>query len=96
MGLYVIELTHNARRFVKVQGRDEWALLALICAGEKGCTPIDNPAPRWSAYVYKLRNKGFDVETVREPHKGAFPGTHGRYVLRSKVHAVASGNDQAA
>lgn len=96
MGIYVIELAHNARKFVTVVGRDEWALLALICAGKKGCTPIDNPAPRWSGYIYNLRRKGFDIETKREPHDGAFPGIHGRYILHSKVRAMPTPNDQAA
>src|SRR5665811_1625975 len=33
------------------EGRDAWALDQLIRAGKRGCTPIDNPAPRWSHYV---------------------------------------------
>ncbi len=68
-----------------VKGRDLWALLNLIEAGPKGCTPIDNPAPRWSAYAFNLRKAGLNIETVHEPHGGAFSGTHGRYVLHSKV-----------
>ena len=96
MGIYVIELAPNARKFVSVVGRDEWALLALVCAGSKGCTPIDNPAPRWSGYIHNLRRKGFDIETIRERHHGAFPGVHGRYILHSKVHAMPKRNDQAA
>ena len=38
-----------------VKGRDAWALLELLKAGPRGCTPIDNPGPRWSHYVFKLR-----------------------------------------
>ena len=68
-----------------VFGRDAWALNQLLDAGERGCTPIDNPAPRWSGYVHNLRKLGVDVETIHEPHKGPFPGTHARYVLRSRV-----------
>lgn len=70
---------------VKVIGRDAWALQKLLAAGQRGCTPIDQPAPRWSHYIFKLRGMGFIVETIHEPHAGPFPGTHARYVLRSKV-----------
>lgn len=70
---------------VTVKGREAWALLSLVAAGERGCTPIDNPAPRWSAYVFDLRQLGIVVETIHEPHAGPFPGTHARYVLRSPV-----------
>lgn len=68
-----------------VKGRDQWALEQLRAASDKGCTPIDNPAPRWSAYVFNLRGHGVEIETVREPHGGAFAGHHGRYVLRCGV-----------
>ena len=70
---------------VTVRGREAWALLALIAAGEEGCTPLDTPGPRWSGYVHDLRRAGFVIETVHEPHGGSFPGTHARYVLRSRV-----------
>ena len=62
-----------------------WTLEALMQAGEVGCTPRDRPAPRWSMYVADLRKKGVEIDTVREPHGGDYPGWHGRYVLRSKV-----------
>ena len=68
-----------------VRGRDAWALLQLMSAGEKGCTSIDNPAARWSGYIYNLRRLGIEIETVHEHQGGAFPGSHGRYVLRSRV-----------
>ena len=45
---------------VVVRGREAWALLALIAAGEQGCTPIDHPGPRWSGYVHDLRKLGID------------------------------------
>ncbi|MCC1493700.1 hypothetical protein J1C49_13870 [Cognatishimia sp. F0-27] len=70
---------------IAVQGRDRWALEELRKAGTNGCTPIDNPAPRWSAYVFNLRELGLEIETVTEPHEGDFPGYHGRYVLRCDV-----------
>jgi len=70
---------------IVVSGRDRWALEQLRLAGVQGCTPIENPAPRWSAYVFKLREMGVAIETLHEPHDGEFPGTHGRYVLRCGV-----------
>lgn len=78
--------TNDAAPFpVKVGGRNLWALDALVRAGPKGCTPITHPAPRWSAYIHKLRKMGVSIETLHEPHGGAYPGTHARYVLRSAV-----------
>lgn len=70
---------------VSATGRERWTLESLIAAGSNGCTPIDNPAPRWSAYVFVLRQKGILIETVTEQHGGQFKGNHARYVLRSKV-----------
>jgi hypothetical protein len=69
----------------EVVGRDAWALQNLLRAGERGCTPIDTPGPRWSHYVFKLRRAGFIIETIDENHSGPFAGTHARYVLRSQV-----------
>ena len=66
-------------------GRDAWAAKELVLAGEKGCTPIDNPAPRWSGYILKLRKAGLLVETINEAHTGQFAGSHARYVLRSNI-----------
>jgi hypothetical protein len=59
---------------VVATGREAWALASLIEAGERGCTPIEHPAPRWSHYVYLLRRRGLDVETVEERHGGPFKG----------------------
>ena len=72
---------------VAVLGREAWALRELMKAGEAGATPISNPAPRWSHYVWLLRGHGFRVETVDEPHGGPFSGTHARYILRDQVTA---------
>lgn len=66
-------------------GRDAWALAELIRAGERGCTPIDNPAPRWSHYIFKLRRGGVPVETIDERHAGPYAGSHARYVLAAPV-----------
>jgi hypothetical protein len=77
-----------------VTGRDAWALLELVTAGPKGCTSIDNPGPRWSAYVHMLRHGyGLAIETRHEAHKGQFPGTHARYVLSSVVEIVSHSDD---
>lgn len=74
---------------VLVAGRDKWALDRLREAGRKGCTPITEPAPRWSAYVHNLRKLGVEIETITEPHEGDFPGHHARYVLCSAVSLIA-------
>lgn len=70
-------------------GRDHWALEQLLAAGASGCTPLHNPAPRWSHYVFKLRKvHGLNIETVTESHGGEFAGTHARYVLRDCVEPI--------
>lgn len=84
------------RHSITLTGRNAWALSELLRMGAKGCTPIDNPAPRWSAYVFNLKHEyGLEIETITEPHKGPFPGTHARYVLRSMV-SIVSENSEAA
>lgn len=72
----------------KVTGREAWALLALVTAGDFGVTPIDTPAPRWSAYVFSLRRAGVLIETIHEKHGGAYPGTHARYVLPADMVTI--------
>jgi hypothetical protein len=83
--LFTILLEDGEAREIVVGGRDRWALEALIAAGRKGCTPIDTPGPRWSAYVFNLRQMGIPIETVTEAHGGPFAGSHARYVLRARV-----------
>ncbi len=82
--------TRNQRvKKLVLPGRLAWALENLVRAGQAGCTPIDTPGPRWSGYVFDLRRDyNLDIETVTEPHKGPFPGTHARYVLKSRVSPV--------
>lgn len=75
-------------------GRDLWALERLIEAGEQGCTPIDQPAPRWSAYIHRLRGLGLAIDTITENHDGPFPGHHARYVLRSSLRKIERENKQ--
>lgn len=74
-----------------VRGRDGWALQQLIAAGLHGCSTFDHPAPRWPAYVHRLRHSyDLDVLTQYEPHGGAFPGRHARYVLREVIEIAAT------
>ncbi|WP_439105151.1 winged helix domain-containing protein [Celeribacter marinus] len=78
--------TDTGRRFeITIKGRKRWALERLIDAGPQGCTPITEPAPRWSGYIFDLRKLGVDIETVEEEHGGTFAGSHGRYVLRTEI-----------
>jgi hypothetical protein len=71
-----------------LKGRNAWCLNELIKAKDKGCTPIERPAPRWSEYIRCLREVGINIETIYEPHGGAYSGTHGRYVLRTKLRVI--------
>ena len=80
-----VRILPNGAPFTIV-GRDAWALERLIDAGDVGCTPISQPAPRWSHYIWKIRTKyGIAVETIDEAHGGRFAGTHARYIIRSEV-----------
>jgi hypothetical protein len=87
----LFSLVHGSDSFqiLELKGRELWALQNLIDAGISGCTPIDNPGPRWSDYIFKLRRRGIDVETVTEAHGGPYKGTHARYILRSVVHCLS-------
>ena len=87
--LVEVKQADGSTRIERPIGRDAWALRQLIEAGPRGCTPIDNPAPRWSGYVHKLRHDhGIQIETIWERHGGPYPGRHARYVLRSKVSII--------
>lgn len=66
-------------------GREAWTLRHLMNAGRVGVTTLEQPAPRWSHYVFKLRKAGLVISTEHEPHTGAFPGTHGRYRLETPL-----------
>ena len=70
---------------IRASGRFDWALDELIKAGPRGIIPMENLAPRWSAYIHVLRSLGVEIDTVMEPHEGPFPGKHGCYVLQSLV-----------
>jgi hypothetical protein len=84
-GLYHVTPETGEPFTIDPKGREAWALDRLREAGAKGCTPITEPAPRWSAYVHLLRGRGVPIETVTEPHGGEFAGHHARYVLRARV-----------
>jgi hypothetical protein len=70
------------------QGREAWTLRHLLNAGSSGITTLEQPAPRWSHYVFKLRKAGLVISTDRETHGGAYPGNHGRYRLETQVTVV--------
>lgn len=87
---YIVTESDGDTRNMELVGRYAWAMNQLINAGSKGCTPIDNPAPRWSAYIHLLRKDYLiDIETIDEAHGGLFAGTHARYVLRSVVQEAS-------
>ena len=73
---------------VAVEGRPAWALLRLVEAGPDGLTTLAQPAPRWSAYVHRLRKLGVSIATEYEAHGGPFAGSHGRYKLQSIVRLI--------
>jgi hypothetical protein len=73
---------------VTVKGRPKWALKALIEAGARGITSMENPAPRMSGYIHLLRGMGVPIETQHEPHGGEFAGHHARYRLQAQVRFV--------
>lgn len=86
---FTITNPDGSRRTIELNGRNAWTLARLIEAGKQGCTPITDPAPRWSGYIHKLRRKyGLDIETIHESHGGPFAGRHARYVLKSRVRPV--------
>lgn len=68
-----------------VSGRIAETLGLLVRRGPNGVVAFDfpgGPAFRLAAYIHSLRELGLVIETKRDAHAG---GTHGRYVLHSKV-----------
>ena len=90
---YSIVKSNGTKAKIWARGRDRWALDRLIHSGREGCTAITHPGPRWSAYVFNLREMGVQIETIHEPHEGDYPGTHARYVLRCTVAQVREGGE---
>lgn len=72
-------------RTFELKGRLGWALAQLATAGAQGVTPIERPAPRWSAYVHDLRTIGFPIDTELVAHDGPYAGHHARYRLACDV-----------
>ncbi|MEM6623657.1 MAG: helix-turn-helix domain-containing protein [Pseudomonadota bacterium] len=68
-------------RRIGLKGRAAWALAELEKAGSGGITSWDYPGVRLSDAIFRLRQAGFVIETIREQHGGKFPGSHGRYCL---------------
>lgn len=93
---FALYVADGGMQILELTGREEWALSQLIAAGDRGCTPIDTPGPRWSDYTFKLRRRGINVETITEAHGGPYAGHHARYVLRSKVERLGVGPDAGA
>jgi hypothetical protein len=87
----IITPTEGNPLTITVKGRDRWALEQLARANIKGCSPINNPAPRWSAYVFNLRSIGVPIVTHTEVHEGPFKGTHARYQLLAIITPCAKG-----
>ena len=86
---FIIQQSDGSTRRIWLIGRNAWALRTLIERGNKGVTPIDTPAPRWSAYIYYLRkNSGLLIETKYEKHGGPFAGEHARYIPKGSVICV--------
>lgn len=84
--------TEDGERHIFPEGRNAWALDNLIRAGAEGCTAIDNPGPRWAAYVFKLKTVfGLNIETRHEEHHGPYKGWHGRYILKDDVRIIERG-----
>ena len=77
------------------RGRFAWALDQLVRAGATGVTPLENPAPRWSHYVFVLRREGLPIETIEERHSGPYRGRHARYVLTGPVEILDYEEDAA-
>ena len=90
-GIYRIEPECGEPFTIEAKGRNAWALDRLRAAGPKGCTPITEPAPRWSAYVHNLRALKVPIETLHEPHGGEFSGTLARYILLGTVTPITEG-----
>jgi hypothetical protein len=73
------------RKFV---GPFAWTLNELIQAGNKGCAPIERPAPRLGHYVFRLRRNRVSIGTIAELPSGAHSGYHSRYRLASDVQVL--------
>lgn len=78
-------------RTFALNGRLGWTVFQLAKAGNRGVTPLEVPAPRWSGYVHDLRKLGIPIETRMEPHEGMYAGHHARYTLAPDVVVTLPG-----
>lgn len=84
-----VTLLSEPHRTFELDGRLGWAMAQLSMEGAKGVATIERPAPRWSAYVHRLRERGIQIDTEMEPHHGPYPGQHARYRLACDVQIKA-------
>lgn len=80
-------------RSFTLDGRLGWTLYQLVEAGDKGVTPLEKPALRWSSYVHQLRQKGIPVVTEMEEHGGSYRGRHARYRLACDAAISLAGSE---
>ncbi|MCK0102351.1 helix-turn-helix domain-containing protein [Pseudohalocynthiibacter sp. F2068] len=77
---------------IELRNRQGWTLYHLAKAGWHGITTIERPALRLSAYVHRLRERGFAIETEMEAHGGSYKGLHARYRLLTDVSVQLQGD----
>lgn len=83
---YTIEATEPSP--LTLTKRARFFLEELLAAGGEGITTVDYPGVRVGDAIHKLRKAGVVIETKYERHSGEFEGSHGRYVLRSKINQL--------
>ena len=81
-------------RVFEVTGQTAKALVALVLAGDRGCTSLEvsSWALRLAHYVLYLRRLGLRIDTDREEHSG---GWHGRYRLRTGIEILETNGVEA-
>lgn len=84
-----ITLLSEPPRTFELEGHIGWTMAQLANAGAQGVATIENPAPRWSAYVYSLRKLEIQIETEMEPNYSHYPGQYTRYRLVCGVNVNA-------
>lgn len=94
---YSVHLGDRPPQLVEVTGkRTNMFLGEMIAAGDAGITSIAYPGVRLADAIFKLRGKGFQIETLYEPHEGPFKGIHGRYTLKSRVSSASESSSDFA
>jgi hypothetical protein len=83
---FLVHEADGSTRVIRPVGRDAWMLGKLIAVGARGCTTLEQPAPRTSHYIWKLRHTfGLNISSEEEAHDGPFAGHHARYRLEQRV-----------